>query len=561
MAIRRKAIRGVWHTCPLTLSNPAPAMSAPEPASFRPALNRLQGLPPQALAALRDVAAQVEKGDFKAAERALFVADFHAPAHAEVRRVTGMLYHRQGRLQEAATSFASALELCPDDPMILTQLGAVQADRLDVVNAIANLRRAAAVATDMLTWRNLGIEFERQGYSADALAAAENALALRPNDTVALLLRAQSRQAVGDAAGAAADYRALTLHNDAAAKGWFGLLDIKTIRIDANELLALERLAAKPSLADSDRMLLAFALGRAYEDASRHADAFAAFTRANGLARKGSRWEKATFSRHVDNVRAAFAAPHAQATPGLGSEVIFVVGLPRSGTTLIEQVLAAHPLVEGASELPYLNMVIFNETTHRKKPFPQWVAEATAGDWSRMGDIYLQMSARWRLAKPKSTDKLPENWVHAGAALTMMPGAKVIVLSRDPVETCWSCYKLLFAPGRVEFTYDLESLAAYWHDYDRMCAFWAERYPTQVRRQSYEAFLADPEGQTRELLEFCGLDFNPACLNYRDAQRGIRTASAAQVRQPLRHDTARSNRYAELLAPLRALLDHGSARR
>ena len=451
--------------------------------------------------------------------------------------------------------------LCPDDPTLLTQLGAVQADRLDVVNAIANLRRAASLATDALTWRNLGIEFERQGYSADALAAAESALALRPNDTVALLLRAQSRQAVGDAEGAAADYRALTLRNEVAAKAWFGLLDIKTIRIDANELSALERCAARPSLVDGDRMLLAFALGRAYEDADRHDAAFAAFAQANALARKGSRWERATFSRHVDNVRAAFEAPHAQAAPGLGSEVIFVVGLPRSGTTLIEQVLAAHPSVEGASELPYLNMVIFNETTLRKKPFPQWVAEATPEDWSRMGGIYLKMSARWRLSKPIATDKLPENWVHAGAALTMMPGAKVIVVGRDPVETCWSCYKLLFAPGRVEFTYDLESLAAYWHDYDRLCRFWIERFPAQVRRQSYEAFLADPEGQTRELLQFCGLDFDPACLNYRETPRGIRTASAAQVRQPLRHDTARSGRYGELLAPLRAMLDAGSAQR
>ena len=413
-------------------------MSAPEPASFRPASHRLDGLPPQAQTALRDVAAQVEKGDFKAAERALLIADFHAPANAEVRRVAGMLYHRQGRLQDAATSFESALVLCPDDPTLLTQLGAVQADRLDVVNAIANLRRAASLATDALTWRNLGIEFERQGYSADALAAAESALALRPNDTVALLLRAQSRQAVGDAEGAAADYRALTLRNEVAAKAWFGLLDIKTIRIDANELSALERCAARPSLVDGDRMLLAFALGRAYEDADRHDAAFAAFAQANALARKGSRWERATFSRHVDNVRAAFEAPHAQAAPGLGSEVIFVVGLPRSGTTLIEQVLAAHPSVEGASELPYLNMVIFNETTLRKKPFPQWVAEATPEDWSRMGGIYLKMSARWRLSKPIATDKLPENWVHAGAALTMMPGAKVIVVGRDPVETVLS---------------------------------------------------------------------------------------------------------------------------
>jgi tetratricopeptide (TPR) repeat protein len=495
------------------------------------------------------------KGDFKAAERALLVADFHAPTNAEVRRVAGLLYHRQGRLQEATASYAKALAAYPDDPTVLTQMGAVQADFLDVVGALASLRRAAALAIDASTWRDLGVEFERQGYSSDALVAADRALALRPDDAVAMLLRAQSRQAMGDAGGAAADYRALIARNEFVAKAWFALLDIKTVGIDANELAALERFAAKPSLDDGERMLVAFALGRAYEEADRHADAFAAFARGNAEVRKKARWNKTAFSRHVDEVRAAFDAPHAQAAPPLGSEIIFLVGLPRSGSTLIEQVLAAHPRVEGASELPYLNMVVFDENTRRKQPFPQWVTHATPDDWSRMGNNYLRLSARWRLAKPMSTDKLPENWVQAGAALAMLPGAKVIVCDRDPVETCWSCFKLLFAPGRVGFAYDLEALAAYWHDCDRLCRFWAERYPAQVRRQSYEAFLADPEGQTRALLQFCGLDFDPACLNFREAQRGIRTASAAQVRQPLRRDTARTQHYGELLAPLRALLD------
>jgi Tfp pilus assembly protein PilF len=530
-------------------------MNATTTASSRPVQNRLDGLPPQALSALREIAAQLAKGDLKAAERALLVADFHAPANAEVQRQAGMVYHRQGRLRESAASYAKALAARPGDATVLTQLGAVQADFLDAGAAIASLHMAATLAADAPTWRNLGIEFERQGYSSDALVAADNALALSPNDGVAMLLRAQSRQAVGDAAGAAADYRALIARDEFVAKAWFALLDIKTVRIDANELLALERFAAKPALDDEERMLLAFALGRAYEDADRHGDAFAAFVRGNARVRELSRWNKAVFSRHIDDVRAAFEAPHASAAPGLGSEIIFLVGLPRSGTTLIEQVLAAHPRVEGASELPYLNMVIFNETTRRKKPFPQWVADATPDDWTRMGHNYLNMSARWRLAKPMSTDKLPENWVQAGAALAMLPGARVIDCRRDPVETCWSCFKLLFAPGRVGFAYDLDSLAAYWHDYDRLCRFWVAQYPAQFRRQSYEEFLADPEGQTRALLQFCDLDFDAACLNYREAKRGIRTASAAQVRQPLRHDTARSGRYGELLAPLRAMLE------
>jgi hypothetical protein len=122
------------------------------------------------------------------------------------------------------------------------------------------------------------------------------------------------------------------------------------------------------------------------------------------------------------------------------------------------------------------------------------------------------------------------------------------------VETCWSCYKQLFAPGRALFSYDFPALATYWHDYDRLCRFWAERYPARVRVQHYESFLADPERETRALLEFCNLEFDPACLRFHEARRSIRTASAAQVRQPLRRDTARTGYYGELLAPLREML-------
>lgn len=523
--------------------------------------NRLRGLTPRVISVLRGVGALVEKGDLKAAEKALLVADFHAPGHAEVLRLSGIVQHRQGRLRDAAESFVRALASWPDDASILTQLGAVQADLHDFGGALASLQKAAANAADADTWLNLGIEFARQGYSEDALAAADSVLALRPNDDVARLLRAQSRHALGDPDGAASDYRALIARNEHVAKAWFGLLDVKTVRIDAKELTALERVAAKADLAGADRTLLAFALGRAYEDAGRYREAFAAFARANAGAPTGQFWDSAAFSRQVDAVRAAFDGPVAHASTGLGNEIIFLVGLPRSATTLFEQVLAAHPRVEGASELPYLNQVIHDETIRRKQPFPQWIAAATCEDWERLGKSYLKMSARWRMRRPMSTDKLPENWLLAGAALAMLPGARVTDCRRDAVETCWSCYKQLFAPGRVGFAYDFTTLAAYWHDYDRLCRFWAARYPAQVRVQRYESFLAEPEAETRALLEFCGLDFDAACLRPHEARRSVRSASAAQVRQPLRRDTARTRHYAELLAPLREMLGKKPAER
>jgi len=178
-------------------------MSAPRPD------NRLRGLSARAVSAVRELAAQVEKGDLKAAQSALLVADFHAPGHAEVLRLTGMVQYRQGRMHDAADSFARALAVRPEDAVALTQLGAVQSDLHDFGEALANLQRAAAIAPDADTWLQIGIEFARQGYSEEALAASDRVLAVRSRDTVARLLRAQSRHALGDPDSAASDYRAL----------------------------------------------------------------------------------------------------------------------------------------------------------------------------------------------------------------------------------------------------------------------------------------------------------------------------------------------------------------
>jgi len=198
--------------------------------------------------------------------------------------------------------------------------------------------------------------------------------------------------------------------------------------------------------------------------------------------------------------------------------------------------------------------VILQESQRRGVPFPFWTEHASPADWERLGRDYLARTARWRAERPRFTDKLPDNWTMLGAARAMLPEAKFIACHRDPLETCWSCYKQLFAPGLARSAYDLGELAAYWRDYDRLARFWVERHPSHVRAQSYEALLAEPEAEIRALLDFCGLPFDENCLRFHESRRSVRTASSAQVREPLRRDTARGPRYGELLAPLRDAL-------
>jgi hypothetical protein len=237
----------------------------------------------------------------------------------------------------------------------------------------------------------------------------------------------------------------------------------------------------------------------------------------------------------------------------LGREVIFIVGLPRSGSTLVEQILAAHASVAGGNELLDLPDTLEEESRRRGSRFPTWIHQAEAADWERLGRRYLERTARWREQRPMFTDKGLSNWRYVGAVAAMLPGARFIDCRRDPVETCLACFRQLFAKEQA-FTYDLSELAAFWRDYDRMMQVWQQRYPDKVHKLVHEDLLADPEREIRRLLDFCALSFDATCLRFHEVEREVRTASAAQVREPLRRSTARADRYGDLLAPLRRSL-------
>jgi tetratricopeptide (TPR) repeat protein len=533
------------------------AKSNLKPRQKTPTPGRLQGLSPRTAAMLAEAARLIDRLDYDGAERALMGALVLASDHAETLRLNGLIQHRRGRHANAEENYRRALDRYPDDPTLLGQLGELKADMGDLDAAFALLHRARDLAPDeAATWFRLGVQLDKQTRHAEALEAGRRVVALEPVHRLGHLLIARNLHALGDIEGTAAEYRKLiALGGDRAYQAWFSLVDLKTIRLDAKETAALERVANDSKLGEHARAPLNFALGKVCEDAGRHAQAFAAFTRANAIIRRGITWDATAFGREIDETMRVFSGAISKSAAAIGNEVIFIVGLPRSSTTLIEQILAAHPEVEGASELPDLPAVIGQESIRRGVPFPAWCAQASPADWERLGREYLARTARWRTARARFTDKLPNNWPMIGAARAMLPQAKFIACRRDPLETCWSCYKQLFAPGLVRYAYDLGDLAAYWHDYDRLCRFWVERYPASVHSQEYEALLDDPEQQTRALLEFCDLSFDEKCLRFHESSRGVRTVSSGQVRQPLRRDTARAARYGDLLAPLRAALE------
>ncbi|MGA9422452.1 MAG: sulfotransferase, partial [Rhodanobacteraceae bacterium] len=432
----------------------------------------------------------------------------------------------------------------------------------DHAAAFAAWRRAVEIEPAFAAgWFNLGKNLKAQAWTAEAIAPLERALAIDPGLDSARILLGDALAMLGHIDQAASQYRELLRRHPDAGLAWWGLANLKTVRFDDNDLVQLDALARRAGLGEPDRIAARFALAKALDDANHPGEAFAAYVDANALARHRFAWDPAAFGAWIHEVVAAFDAPASVSPPDpdLGREVLFIVGMPRSGSTLTEQILAAHHEVEGASELPDLGLVLNEESKRRGQPFPHWVRDADMDDWQRLGRRYLERTARWRVGKPRFTDKLPNNWMFVGAIRAMLPGARIVECRRDPVETCFSCFRQLFWDGQ-QYSYDLQHLAAYWHACDETLRRWHTLYPSALRAQAYEALLAETEAETRALLDFCRLPFDPECLHFQHSARSVRTASAAQVRAPLQRDTARAPRYGALLDPLRAALDKNRIR-
>ncbi len=524
-----------------------------QPAELR---QRLRGLSAEHADMMRQVMRLHAEGDTLMATQWLLQLAQQVPDHPEVRLWQGWRHLQARDWPQALAQLLPVVAARPEDFKARVMLASAQAQAGQAAAALLGLQQAEAQARSAGDWLQLAREFDSLGAYEDSLRAVQTHLRLMPQSAVGRLQRSRVAKALGQAELAAADARALIRQGQELPRAWFSLLDLKTVALAPGELAQLRNTASDRAWPAAERVLLDFALGKALEDAGDHAGAFAALQRANGAVRATTPWNAAGFAQQRAAHQQIFAGQATPASPAQnqGADVIFLVGLPRSGSTLVEQVLAAHSDVQAASELPYLGLVLRAESQRRGGDLLAWAGQATAEDWARLGQDYLRASAAWRAQHRVSTDKLPDNWLYLGAIRKMLPQARIIDCRRDLLETCWSCYKQLFGPGLAAFSYDFDSLA----QYARACAaegdHWAARAPERVRVQSYEALVAEPEAQIRQLLDFCGLPFEAGCLNFQSAARAIRTPSALQVRQPMRQTSTPAAGYGALLDPLRQAL-------
>ena len=339
---------------------------------------------------------------------------------------------------------------------------------------------------------------------------------------------------------------------------YWSLANLKTFRFSderIEDMWSRLRSAEEPN---DDTFHLAFALGKALEDSKNYADSFGAYAIGNQIKRQFSSYKSSDVTERVDGAIEHLSAKTFEVEGHPSNEAIFVVGLPRAGSTLLEQILASHSEVEATDELPFIGQMASRLSGKRKRgdktEYPAIINDLTAEQRQELGQTYLDRAAVYRTGAPRFIDKLPNNFLHVGLIKAIMPNATIVDARREPMAACFANFKQLFARGQ-EFTYSLEDIGRYYADYVRLIDHWNAILPGQVLTVQYENVVDDLETQVRTLLDHCDLSFEEACVQFHEQDRAVRTASSEQVRQPIYKDAvALWKHYEEYLEPLKKVL-------
>jgi tetratricopeptide (TPR) repeat protein len=439
--------------------------------------------------------------------------------------------------------FRRIVSLAPASAKALSDLGRCLGEQSRFPEAIEALQQATAIAdSDPKVWRALGDMLAIMNRPNDALEAYERCLEVSPDELAALAGRGHMLRIVGRAEEAIATYRQAVDARPDAGDGWWNLASLHGYRFNDGNVEEMQELAASADMAPESLVSLRFALARALEQRSDYDGAWAQYSMANGLKRSQVKYDPVETEVTHRKIRDTFTADllgERMATPPTDQTPCFIVGMPRSGSTLIEQILASHSAVYGSGELPYINMLTHSLRVERDERlrYPEVARELFETQLTGLGRSYLHYAATGRDGEqPFFTDKMPANFSHVGFIHMILPHAKIIDARRHPLATCIANYRYLFAQGK-NYTYDLAELAEYYLLYDEIMQHWDEVLPGKVLHVQYEDMIGDAPGQVRRILEFCELPFEDACLNFYRSERPVNTASSEQVRQPI-YDSA-----------------------
>ncbi len=506
---------------------------------------------------LKDPAEALAEGRLEAAERDLRAVLARDPSALAAGHLLAEVLARQGRLADAEGLLAQCVERAPDFDMarqsyasVLLRSGKahqalVQLDGLSVRDHRSRMMRAAALT-----------ELGDYGLAADVTAAL---LEDFPDQPHGWLLYGNGLRTLGRIDAAIAAYRkCLELDPDGSA-AWWALANLKTYRFEPKMQGAMRARLADPALGPEDRSNLHFTLGKVDEDEERYAEAFDHYVQGNAIQHGLRSYDPDRTTAFMRRAQALFTPAFFAKRAGWGSNApdpIFIVGLPRSGSTLVDQILASHPMVEGTRELQDIQVIAdWIAAMGGQKAYPDPLDSLPRDLCAKLGGDYLNWTAPLRKrGRPHFTDKAPWNFLHVGLIQLILPNAKIVDVRRHPLACCLSAFRQHFAQG-WDFSYDLTDLGRYYADYVALMAHFDVVLPGRVHRVTYESLVADTETEVRRLLDYLDLDFDPGCLRFFDNPRAVATPSSEQVRQPIFTDAIDHWRSFEpWLEPLKAAL-------
>lgn len=514
--------------------------------------------------ALRQPAAALCEDRLVDAE-ALLIAhlDSH-PTDVAALRMMAEVLARAGRYEDAERVLGQCLEVAPN-------LAVARYNRASVLKVLGRPLESL-VETDKLlaedprnpTYLNLranaltGIgEYER------AIADFEAVLADYPSNARIWLAYGHALRTAGRRADSVGAYRRSIELAPTLGESYWSLANMKTFRFEPGDLDAMRRQLARSELGEEDRVHFHFALGKALEDAHDFEHSFDQYAAGNRVRRASLQYSADDTTRFVERSKLLFSTQFLREHQGFGcpdDAPIFVIGMPRSGSTLVEQILSSHSRVEGTMELPDMAQVARSIVDDpRNTPrllFPEVLQNVTHAEFRALGEHYVQRTRIHRKAGvPHFIDKMPNNWMHAGFIHLILPNARIIDTRRHPVSCCFSNFKQLYARGQ-QFAYSFDDLARYYRDYVELMAHFETVLPGRVHRVVYERMVEDTESEVRRLLDYCGLPFEESCLRFYETERAVRTPSSEQVRQPIFRDGVEQWRHYEpWLGPLKAALE------
>jgi len=507
---------------------------------------------------LQIVVSLLSEGKLRAAEQHCRRFLKGAPKHAEGMRLLADIAQRLGELADAEFLLESVLAFEPNPVRARIDYLRVLRKRQKFEAARAEAAKLLATAPDNPQYQSIyAIECMQCGDYDTALETFDAVLKALPEDGATLTAKGHALKTLGQQDAAIAAYKSA---RGKAAEAYYALANLKTYRFEDALIEEMRAKVEDLDLGHMDRVHLHFALGKALEDQGEAEAAFGHYLSGNGLKRAQSRYSAARMHEDLKATATVCDGDFFEQVAGAGYDApdpIFIVGLPRAGSTLLEQILASHSAIDGTLELPHV--VALAQRLRRRpqpegQPFPAILRTLEATDYHAFGKSYLEETVIHRAGAPFFTDKMPNNFRHLGLIKAMLPKAKIIDARRNPLDCCVSGFKQLFAEGQ-EFSYDLADLGRYYVDYVALMDHWDAVMPGAVLRVQHETLLEDFEGEVGRMLAYLGLPFEDQCLRFHETARSVRTASSEQVRRPLNRDgVGQWKAFEAQLGPLREAL-------